>query len=164
MMFSISLALFSIVGTAFGAVIATREDNPVPPGFCCFHLLALNGNNYLQRDARTGDIFINDPNLPRGWYCIDQVNNSKVLYDRDNNACILTSPRNSFECLDGTPGGDTWTLVPSVFGAPLLQDYGSIDFNVCNVNGRQQIYGPSPGGLSCQGTQLLAYDRIGQCK
>ncbi|KAJ3481736.1 hypothetical protein NLG97_g7749 [Lecanicillium saksenae] len=165
MQLSFSLGLSFMASTAFGAAISVREDNPVPANYCCFHLQDTISGKHVQQDTNTGELFLHDPSLKEGWYCINQNSGSKILYDRDYNACILTSPNNSFECLDGTPGGDTWAIGPYVSGTVLLQDYGSIEFNICNVKGRQQIYGANPpSGLSCQKTQLNTDNRTGQCK
>lgn len=153
MKLSFSLALSLLLGTTLGAAISARQG-----GLCCFNLQDTSSGRNVQQDGRTHELFLYDPNLGDGWYCITP---NSVLYDRGNNACILTSPRNSFECLDGTPGGDTWQLA----GGNLLQDYGSVDFNVCNVNGRQQIFGASPpGGYSCRKTQLRTVNRTSQCQ
>ncbi|TQW00734.1 hypothetical protein IF1G_00665 [Cordyceps javanica] len=165
MKLSFSLVISFIVGTALGAAISARQDTPVPNGFCCFHLQDTTTGKHVQQDARTGYVYLDDASLPEGWYCINQNAGSNVLYDRRNNACILTSPDNSFQCLDGTPGGDTWQLVNYVSNAILLEDYGSIEFNVCGADGRQQVFGSQPpAGLGCRKTQLLADNRAGQCK
>lgn len=165
MKLSSSLALSFMAGTALGAAIAPRDDNPVPPGYCCFHLQDNSSGKLAQQDADIHELFINDANAPWGWYCINQNAGSQVLYDRDFNACILTSPGNEFQCFDGTPGGDTWKIATSGSGTVVLEDYGNTKFKVCNVNGRQQIFGVNPpSGLSCQETQLNIVDRTGQCK
>ncbi|OAA60755.1 hypothetical protein ISF_05794 [Cordyceps fumosorosea ARSEF 2679] len=158
------LMLSSIVGIALGAAISARQDD-VPKGFCCFHLQDTISGKLLQQDAHTHELFLDDPSLPAGWYCINQNAGSNVLYDRDNNACILTDPGKSFECLDGTPGGDTWQLVKNTYNAILLEDYGSTDFNICDTKGRRQIFGADPpSGLSCQKTKLATDNRTGECK
>ncbi|KAM3511574.1 hypothetical protein MY11210_004792 [Beauveria gryllotalpidicola] len=157
-----SLVVSFMASTALGAAISARQLDD--PKSCCFHLQDTTSGKHVQQDARTGELFLDDSSLPDGRYCINQKADSKVLYDRQNNACILTSPRNSLECLDAIPGGDTWQLVRNVGEAILLEDYGSIDFNVCNVNGRQQIFGAKPsGGLDCKKTHLSADNRFGQC-
>ncbi|KAM3565055.1 hypothetical protein ARSEF4850_001552 [Beauveria asiatica] len=162
MKLSLSLVVSFMVSTALGTAIPARQVDD--PKSCCFNLQDTTSGKHVQQDAHTGELFVDDSNLPEGRYCINQKTNSKVLYDRRNNACILTSPRNSFECLDGTPGGDTWELVRNVGEAIFLQDYGSIDFKVCNVNGRQQLFGAkSPDGLDCKWTHLSADNRAGQC-
>ena len=159
-----SLNLLCFAGTALCAAISVREDNPVPPNFCCFHLRDVISGQNVRQNSQTGELFLNDSSLSQGWYCINQNYDSKVLYDRDNNACIQTSPGNEFQCLDGTPGGDTWEVASDGQG-PYLKDYGNAVFSICNVNGRQQVFGPSPpGGLSCQMTILRVQDRAGQCK
>lgn len=156
------LALSAILGTAFGAAILPR-DEPIAPNSCCFHLQDTRTGKLAQQDYNSGFLYVNDPSLPVGWYCL--YNDQPILWDPNYNACILTSPKNSFQCLDGTPGGDTWNIVQGQPNTILLQDYSSVWFSICSVNGRQQIYGPNlPSNLNCQSTQLVAVGRKGQCK
>lgn len=165
MKFASSFTFYSLVSAVFAAAIFPRDD-PVPDDSCCFHLrdTGVPNGELIRQDYDTGYLYLSDPNLPVAQYCLHNHDRPNVLWDRDNNACILAGNDNSFQCLDGTPGGDTWKIVLAHPNFVVLEDYGSIDFTVCDVDGRKQIFGPqAPAGLNCRQTQLLADDRKGQC-
>lgn len=164
MQLTYSLALASAVGSAFGAVLP-RDDEPVPAGQCCFHLRDTFKAKLIHQDMKNGELYLDNPDFPVGWYCLDEFKGEGILRDRDNNACILTRPGNSMECLDGTPGHDNWTTAVPHRGFHVLEDYGSIQFSICDVNGKQRIYGEkAPEGLTCRQVQLNTTERKGQCK
>lgn len=156
------ITLVSTIGVCQGAVLP-RDDFPVPNGLCCFHLKDTSSGNIAQQDYHSGYLYFN-ANKPQGWYCFDFKNRPDIFYDRYYNACILSGNKGQFQCLDGTPGGDTWKLRRQN-GKVVLEDYGSTKFSACRSSTGEDIFGPvPPAGSQCRKDfQLEATNIKGDC-
>ncbi|EHK26218.1 uncharacterized protein TRIVIDRAFT_9172, partial [Trichoderma virens Gv29-8] len=148
---------------SFAAVIP--RDNSVPPGYCCFTLSDLSTGKTVQQNTEYGFLYF-DASQPNGWYCINLADTAHPILwgDGFNNACIIAWDGH-FQCLDPTPGDDTWTLGHNgSSNTPLLLHNSSPTYQACpNKGGGEFISSGAPAASGCRNIQLEATGLKGTC-
>ncbi|RFU80915.1 hypothetical protein TARUN_1286 [Trichoderma arundinaceum] len=155
-MFSSKLFLLLLSSLSSAAVIP--RDYDVPAGYCCFSLTDASNGKTVQQNKEYGFLYF-DASQPKGWYCFNTANSRPILWDDFNNACIITWDGH-FQCLDPTPGDDTWTLGGSNL---LLSHNSSPTYQACPNQGGGEIISSGATAAGCRNIQLKATGLKGTC-
>ncbi|KAL6878848.1 hypothetical protein J3F83DRAFT_724118 [Trichoderma novae-zelandiae] len=160
----LSSKLFLLLASVSAAAVIPRSYD-VPSGYCCFALSDPSTGKTIQQNKEYGFLYF-DASQPKGWYCFDPADSRPILWDDFNNACII-SWDGHFQCLDPTPGDDTWTLSSrssSSSSNPLLLHDGSATYQACpNEDGGEIISSGAPAAAGCRDIQLEATGLEGTC-
>ncbi|KAL7814598.1 hypothetical protein V8C44DRAFT_35487 [Trichoderma aethiopicum] len=155
----LSTKLLPLLLTTLSSAAVIPRNYDVPPGYCCFALSDPSTGKTIQQNAEYGFLYF-DADQPKGWYCFNSADSRPILWDDFNNACII-SWDGHFQCLDPTPGDDTWTLGSS---SPLLLHDSSPTYQACpNKDGGEIISSEAPAAAGCRDIQLLAIGLKGTC-
>ncbi|KAH6609643.1 hypothetical protein Trco_002989 [Trichoderma cornu-damae] len=145
------------------AVIPRNYD--VPAGYCCFALADVSTGKTIQQNKEYGFLYL-DASQPKGWYCLNPSGSRPILWDDNNNACIIAWDGH-FQCLDPTPGDDEWSLGhvgTSNSTRLLLLHNSSSAYQACPNRDRGEIISSgAPATAGCRKIQLEATGLEGAC-
>ncbi|KAM0256307.1 hypothetical protein ACHAQJ_005073 [Trichoderma viride] len=158
-----SKLLFLLLSSVTSAAVIPRNYD-VPAGYCCFSLTDPSTGKVIQQNKEYGFLYF-DASQPKGWYCFNPSKPQPILWDDFNNACIIAWDGH-FQCLDPTPGDDTWTLGHNSGNSsdPLLLHNSSPTYQACpNPTGGEVISSGAPAATGCRDIQLEATGLEGTC-
>lgn len=172
-MFSFKHLLLLLLSSVSSAAVIPQVNtvlpraNPViraivPAGYCCFSLTDASTGQTIQQNTEYGFLYLG-AGQPAGQYCFNSASPQPILWDVLNNACIIDWA-GRFQCLDGTPGDDVWTLGKSSSSKLLLSHDSSPTYQACpNQGGGEMIYAGVPATNGCRNIQLQATGVKGTC-